>query len=597
MRQAAAAWRTVGLVTIVTVFLSDWTRLDAFTSTHPVVVMIMVGIAAAGSSLLAGSVLPGLLGAAVGVGIDLMCQSAGGSFSTSHLAARLPTGALLTVLFCLDRGRRRRGETGWFSSPWLTLASVVMPLAVTKIGSVVMAQPWTADDLRQALALSLLITVARLIAALVIGLPNQIHGSHRLYPPVDGWTVLNTVAGHAVFALSCVVFLLLVPVLVIIPARQRRVTTLMRFGARLVILVAPGVRWRATGELDALQASRVVVANHESFLDILCTCVIPGTERQFLAKPWVLRTPILGWVARNAGVVSSETWESAELLTRPQSDSGSIVIFPSGSRDCSAVDGSPPLRFRPGAFVLADKLTVPVLPVCIVGTGLAAPRGEWWIRSADLTCVVLPPMPRLADESIRDVAERCRQTIADIRMQQLADDLRHGRQRRWLQAWMIGQSRSLRQAMAAEWNQGQWHAILEAPPTYARPWLLLGLGWSSYARVIRLLQPVSALIGVESDPQQRGIAKATWFRDTTDHLESALADVDGLDQSKLGGLILFSPPTADDAARLSPALGRDTWIIVADRWVDAWARLLYCRAHPHGAGMHRLIPGHLPAQG
>ena len=590
MRQAAAAWRTVGLVTIVTVFLSDWTRLDAFTSTHPVVVMILVGIAAAGSSLVAGSVLPGLLGAAVGVGIDLMCQSAGGSFFTSHLAARLPTGALLTVLFCLDRGRRRRGESGWFSGPWLTLASVVIPLVPIGISSVVVVQPPTWEIVRQALALGLFITLARIMAALVICIPSTTRGGYLLHPPVDGWTVLNSVAGHTVFALSCIVFLVLVPVLVVIPARQRRVTGLMRFGARLVIFVAPGVTWRTTGERDALQAARVVVANHESFLDILCTCVIPGAERRFLAKPWVLRTPILGWVARNAGVVSSETWESAELLTQPQPDSGSIVIFPSGSRDSSADSRSPPLRFRPGAFVLADQLTAPVLPVVIVGTGLAAPRGEWWIRPANLTCVVLPPMPRLADESIRDVAERCRQTIAETRMQQLADDLRHGRQQRWLYAWMIGQPRSLRQSMADEWNHGQWHAILEAPPAHARPWLLLGLGWSSCARVIRLLHPASALIGVETDSQRRGIARATWFRDPADHLKSTLVDVEGLAQSKLGGLIVCSPPTADDAARLSPALGRDTWIIVADRWVEAWADLLNCTAYPHGHGMHRLHP-------
>ena len=102
------------------------------------------------------------------------------------------TGAILTILFGLDRGRRRRGETGFFSRPWLALARVVIPLALSGICTVVMGQPWTADDLRQALALSLLITVASLMATLVIGIPIQTHGTCRHHPPA----ILRQAVGH-----------------------------------------------------------------------------------------------------------------------------------------------------------------------------------------------------------------------------------------------------------------------------------------------------------------------------------------------------------------------------------------------------------------
>jgi len=584
MTAPRGVWPTLSLITIVALLAS--TPVAPLISIDPTVVLITVMlITALGSSLVIGSLVPGVIGASLGLATDVVGVGSLTDPSSVHLAGWVLISAVVTITFCADHGQQRRGEPAWFPYRWVVIASLVIPLALALASAVLRAHTWHSNDLRASLAASVLIILASICAALVIG--TKTPPDNR--PPIDGWTILNSFAGHVVFAGALVIFLLLMPILLVIPARQRRVTSLMRFGSRLVLLIAPGVTWRATGNLNAVQTARVVVANHESFLDILCACVLPIRKRHFLAKPWVFHVPLLGWVARMAGVESNAAWDANEYLA---DDAGSLIVFPTGSRN----SGVTPLRFRPGAFVLADRQAQSVLPVVIVGTGLAAPKGAWWIRPADLSCITLPPISRLPDESIREYAERCRQTIAEARLHQLADDLRHGRQHRWLRLGSIGQTPRLRQAMASDWHDQHWHALLEAPLSNGQPWLLLGLGWSSCARVIRLLHPASPVISVEADHQRRGIALSTWFRPSTDYLLSSLPETCTVPQQSLAGLVIFMPATNDGATHVLAALQPTTWIIVADQWADDWARLLQRSAQQRSAqepshGMRRLVSG------
>jgi len=67
----------------------------------------------------------------------------------------------------------------------------------------------------------------------------------------------------------------------------------------------------------------------------------------------------------------------------------SIMLFPEGTR---SRDGNL-LPFKDGAFELAIKAGVPVLPVVLHGTHECRPKGSLWFGDAHAVVKVLEPVP------------------------------------------------------------------------------------------------------------------------------------------------------------------------------------------------------------
>ena len=486
------------------------------------------------SQLVLGSLMPGLAGVIFGTLIHPLYGSV--------------VAGTLTILFSAERSYQRRQGSTWFAIPWLQAAVCLVPMVLIAL--------CLNGPTALALRLILLIPCIKAVAAVCMGRPGQL--------PVDGWTVLNSLCGYATFALCCLGLLVILPVLLVLPQRQRHVTALMRWGMRLVLRSAPGVTWQTIATDAEAQNARVIVANHHSVLDILCLCALPGDERTFLAKPWVLRAPLLGWVARGCGIVSTAAVDSADFLSGQISTTRSVVIFASGRRD----DGVNRLRFRPGAFVLAAAWQTPVLPVALCGTDLALPRSTWWIRPAHLTCRVLPVVEKIADESLRQQAERTRHLIGEARAQQLADDLLHGRHQRWLDLWAIGQRLSVRRAMRQEQLTQRGLAGLLRTPLESRPWLIVGLGWSTAAHTLRLMYPHTPLLAIDADPILRGLAHATWFRPATDQLTEVLPTA----LPPLAGV--FIAAEVADFALIVSACDAHTQVLVSTSGAAMWATRL-----------------------
>ncbi|MEW6101948.1 MAG: lysophospholipid acyltransferase family protein [Candidatus Omnitrophota bacterium] len=142
------------------------------------------------------------------------------------------------------------------------------------------------------------------------------------------------------------------------------------------------------------QKTYVVVSNHQSLADIV---LMYKTRLQFkwVAKESLFKIPILGWnmlLARHIrlrrGSLSSVKRvykEAGEWLRKKVS----VVFFPEGTR--SDNDGLG--EFQNGAFKLAIKEKVPILPIMIRGTKNAIPKGSWRFTTKT-SCVikVLPPI-------------------------------------------------------------------------------------------------------------------------------------------------------------------------------------------------------------
>jgi 1-acyl-sn-glycerol-3-phosphate acyltransferase len=188
-------------------------------------------------------------------------------------------------------------------------------------------------------------------------------------------------------------------------AFDRRLLLLHRFTcfwASLYTWLNPGWRVRIQGrEKIRHNAVYVMVANHQSLLDILVLF------RLFKHYKWVskvenFRIPWIGWnmsLNRYIKLRRGDRKSVEQMMLaceRNLKDGNSIMMFPEGSR---SPDGR--LRpFKPGAFVLAQRAGVPLLPIVIQGTANALPkRGFLLSGHHDIRVRVMDEIPY---ESFRD---------------------------------------------------------------------------------------------------------------------------------------------------------------------------------------------------
>ncbi|MFH0763602.1 MAG: lysophospholipid acyltransferase family protein [Candidatus Omnitrophota bacterium] len=189
-------------------------------------------------------------------------------------------------------------------------------------------------------------------------------------------------------------------------------------------LIALNPFWKLKVEgLEFIDHSRtyVIAANHQSFADIV---IIYQTRMYFkwVAKESLLKLPFIGgllWVSDHV-MLSRGEFGSIKAVYRKAAQwlrSGvSMLFFPEGTR--SDADGMN--EFQNGAFKLAIKEKMPVLPICIAGTREAIPKGGWIFKTkVSGRLVVLPPIEtsglKTADfERLRDlVREKLLRASAD----------------------------------------------------------------------------------------------------------------------------------------------------------------------------------------
>ena len=356
--------------------------------------------------------------------------------------------------------------------------------------------------------------------------------------PVDGWTVLNSMCGYSCFAFFCLTLPLFLPLAMILPGGRRRwIAAAMRFAMRTVFAVTPTVSWRCDGDMATLKNARVVVSNHEGMLDVLAACSLPGI-RTLLAKNWVFHAFPLGIAARAAGLYNSdeltpEDFQEGATAMLPDHRVG-IWVFPEGSR---SRDGAVH-RFRPGAFVLAKNLNVPVVPVVIAGSRLGIRPGSMWIHPTRVHCRILSAMHPHAEESHRQFAARVREVMVHERHRMMCEMLRQGGLDRHRRHRSFGLPSFLRRQITAEERGGIWHLLLEMP-LRTSSWLFLGGEWSTMPLTARLLYPDSMIHVIESDPDRLTVAQHQWLEEQ----DRVFAESDDVALSGIENVVCCWPAT------------------------------------------------------
>ena len=177
--------------------------------------------------------------------------------------------------------------------------------------------------------------------------------------------------------------ILLFPVAVVIWAvsapfdpRKRLLHRFTCFWASLYTWFNPAWRVKVSGrEKIRPEATYVMVANHQSFLDILVLFRL-FSHFKWVSKLENFRVPFIGWnmtLNRYVRLRRGDKQSIAEMMeacAATLAEGNSIMMFPEGTR---SPDGR--MRaFKHGAFTLALENGVPLLPILVEGTANALPK-------------------------------------------------------------------------------------------------------------------------------------------------------------------------------------------------------------------------------
>ena len=152
---------------------------------------------------------------------------------------------------------------------------------------------------------------------------------------------------------------------------------------------------KVTG-LDCIDTSKphVYAANHASALDIPVLYVNLPFQFRIAFKKELLSYPVVGWQLKRSGQICidqqnpSHSISSIRAALKGLKAGLPLVIYPEGGR---TPDGEIK-PFLPGAFFLAIKAQVDIVPVALVGTYELLPMNTYHIKSRPLEMRVGEPI-------------------------------------------------------------------------------------------------------------------------------------------------------------------------------------------------------------
>jgi 1-acyl-sn-glycerol-3-phosphate acyltransferase len=176
---------------------------------------------------------------------------------------------------------------------------------------------------------------------------------------------------------------------------------------------------KVTG-LDKIDTSKphVYAVNHASALDIPVLYVNLPFQFRIVFKKELLAYPIVGWQLKRSGQVCIDQQKPANSIAAIRSAVKSLkagmplVIYPEGGRTPDG-DIKP---FLPGAFFLAIKAQVDIVPVALVGTYELLPMNTYHIKCRPLEMRVGEPISTvgLTMRDMEAVSAKVRKAMEDL---------------------------------------------------------------------------------------------------------------------------------------------------------------------------------------
>lgn len=148
----------------------------------------------------------------------------------------------------------------------------------------------------------------------------------------------------------------------------------------------------------------IVIANHHSVIDSLLLQAL-NPKLVLLVNDWVWNSPFMGPIVRLGGFIpkSAGYEDSLDKIKDLIANGYSLAIFPEGSRSITPKIG----RFHKGAFYIAERLNLDIVPVIIHGTAFVQGKDDsFLLKPGKITVNYLPRIAAMDQHHGKDYNER-----------------------------------------------------------------------------------------------------------------------------------------------------------------------------------------------
>ena len=179
-----------------------------------------------------------------------------------------------------------------------------------------------------------------------------------------------------------------------------------------------GIRVRVVGDESLPATPCVVVANHASYIDGVVLKAFLPARFSFVIKKEVSRVPLAGLLLKRIGSEFVDRFNrhaggmDARRLIKAADAGQALAFFPEGT----FVERPGVGKFHTGAFAIAARVGLPVVPVAIRGTRFILPSGRFLPRLGRIEIEILPALPISGTDaaSVGAVRDQARARIVTV---------------------------------------------------------------------------------------------------------------------------------------------------------------------------------------
>ncbi|MDX1734876.1 MAG: HAD-IB family hydrolase [Halioglobus sp.] len=165
----------------------------------------------------------------------------------------------------------------------------------------------------------------------------------------------------------------------------------------------------------AMREPAVFIFNHQSMLDAMVLAHVLKRDVVGICKKEMADNPLMGALLRQVDTIFVDREETNQAATLKKAlavlrDQRSILIAPEGTR--STLGEIQP--FKHGAFYLAKKASVPVVPIVLHNVKDALPNGGLLIKPTTIRVTIMDPLHPAKMGGVRQACEQMEQAYSRV---------------------------------------------------------------------------------------------------------------------------------------------------------------------------------------